>query len=396
MSGIGELAQSAMPRGLVGGLGLQMGASAFGDVRGMSAAIGNTAAAQHVGRAEHASSVARYLPSAIGAQMAQLGQTFKDASQNTSELPVGTTLMVKRYPAPDAFEQTFLEGTSLFVSTVDTEHGSTAASVPVLNILQQRRSQIVASQSRSAAAAAVARAGMSAAARRFDAQLHAGTTGVLQLAASDANDFAGKWNLLGEVLKREPGAAVGVDPVFSVTTPNIAETRVANLFGRPSANDRCYYLVKGFERVGEFATAGRALGFAADDELLQVRGFSSSQMPHTLSGPDRSAEDNDLFYVQKEREIAADYIEYEWDDEADAPRVRNLAAQEGFQEVLANVGSVVYDAFLSGKVYSVGHYKGRFPTRSSAEEQLRATMSTACYGALERVTLWNLRGTLRS
>lgn len=384
-----------MPRGLMSGLGLQVGPSQFGSVTGMSAAIGANAAGQHISSAEHASDVARYLPNAVAANMAQLGQGFKAASGNTREVSLGTTIMVKRYPTPDSFERTFLEGTSLFISTVDVEHGSTAASVPVINILQQRRSQISAAQSRSAQQRAVSRAGMSAEARRFDAQLHSGTAGVMQMTASDANDFSGKWNLLGEVMKRELGAP-DVDPVFSVSTPNIGETRVANLFGRPSANDRCYYLVKEWERAGEFAVQGRALGFAGDDHLLQVRGFSSTQMPYTLSGPDRTSEENDLFYVQKEREIAADYVEYEWDDEADEPRVRNLAAQEGFQEVLANVGSVTYDAFMSGKVYSVGHYKGRFPTQSSVEEQLAATMNTACYASLERITLYNLRSGVRS
>jgi len=388
------MVQTPMPGGLMKGLGLEVGGSAFGDVGAMSAAIESNAAGQHVTSAEHASTVARFLPDGVG-QLAQLGQTFKDASQNTSELSQGVTVVLKRYPPPDSFERTFLEGSSLFISTVDTEHGLTGASVPVLNILQQRRSQIQAANSRSAQAAAVSRAGQSAAARRFDAQLHAGTTGVLQLAASDANDFAHKWNLLGEVMKHEPGA-FDVEPVMSVTAPNIAETKVANLFGRPSANDRCYYLVKEFERQGEFAVAGRALGFAADTDLLQVRGFSSTSMPFTLSGPDRSAEENDLFYEQKERELVADYVEYEWDSEMQMPRARNLAAQEGFQEVLANVGTIVYDAFMSGKVYSVGHYKGRFATSASYEEQIKATMNTACYASLERITLWNLRSGVRS
>jgi hypothetical protein len=424
------------PQGFVNAFSLTGGTPQLINVESLANAIGTNALSQAINNNAYTDDITRYFPDEVAERVAQRAVGFKDDSVNTSELVLGADIMMRCYPG-DAFEKKFTEGMTIFTLGKDRQFGGgiTCATPPVINILQNRRAAIqqmraqtgiqatMTSTHAARTAADLALLGLATyapqyqsftprtdrpdatgvpvvartdAARRYEESLLSGTQAVMSLTADNANEF--DWNCFGALIKLEPGAE-GAEPIGSIAVPGIAESRVCSQFGRPKANDYCFYLVRKWPREGLFQNAAycgaNALGgvsFAGgrNSELLQVRGFSSNDCPHTISGPSNAVELSDTFYVDKEKQMATMFSEVgDWDPETDTFKV---LVRDTAQDALDNVPQVTYDAFLSqGRIFSCGQYKGRFPVKDSVEQQLAGTMSVDEYNKLERITIYNLR-----
>ena len=425
MTAVDNLIMRPLPDGFINAFSLAGGSAVLMNVADLAAAIGNTAFAQAINNNAYAADVMAEMPDAVANRYAEMSTGYMDASQNdNSELTVGADLIIKRYQ--EGWEQHFSEGMLIFTANKDTHGGQTCAVPPLLNIFQNRRAAIKRGRNQAGVAStlsvgnerdfallgstyldafnrrrvagidpAIAGAGATAsplvtptdALRRFEESYLEGTRAVMELTSDDANEFP--WNCFGALCKFEPRGD-GVDPIAAVAVPGIAESRVCSQFGYPKLNDFCFYMVRKWPRQGLFRDTAFCDSAERGSELLQIRGFSSGDMPHTISGADNTVELHDSYYIDKERVMKTTFMEVgEWDDETDTFRI---LVREGAQDALDAVPQVVYDAYLSGaRIYPVGQYKNRFAVKDTYDQQLAGSMSMAEYNALERITVYNLR-----
>lgn len=407
MSGMDRFIMRPLPDGFINAFSLTGGTTTLMSVADLAAAIGNTAFAQAINNTAYTEEAMSEMPPEVSERVAEMSTGFMDASQNdNSELTVGADLIMKRYE--EGWEQHFTEGNFIFTANKDTHGGQTCAVPPLLNIFQNRRAAIKRARNQPGVASTLALgnerdlallgttyldaftgrravAGVDPAAvaagptsvplvapsdamRRFQETFLEGTRAVMELTSDDANQFP--WNGFGALCKFEPRGE-GVDPIAAVAVPGIAESRVCSQFGYPKLNDFCFYMVRKFPRQGLFRDAAFCDADQRGVDLLQVRGFSSGDMPHTISGPDNTVELWDSYYVEKERTMSTVFQEVgEWDDEAGTFRV---LVREGAQDALDNVPQVVYDAYLSGaRIYPVGQYKGKCRPKWRLLDDLRS------------------------
>jgi len=392
MSGIDNYINRPLPDGFINAFSLTGGVSTLMSVPDLAAAIGNTAFAQAINNTAYSDDVMSQMPPAVNQRYAEMSTGYMDASQNdNSELTVGADLIMKRYA--EGWEKQFTEGMFIFTANKDTHGGQTCAVPPLLNLFQARRAAIKRGRNQPGVAStlipgedrnlvmlgrtyldafarrrlggidpAAAAAGVTSAPlvsptdamRRFEETFLEGTRAVMELTSDDANEFP--WNGFGALCKFEPRPE-GVDPIASVSVPGIAELRTCSSFGYPKLNDYCFFMCRKFPRQGLFRDAAFCDADQRGTDLLQVRGFSSNDMPHTISGPDNVVELHDSYYIDKERTMATTFMEVgEWDEETDTFKV---LVREDAQESLNSVPQVTYDAYLSGaRIFPVGQYKG--------------------------------------
>ena len=422
MAGLRNYIEPRIPNGFLNVFALNTGgANTQLNVPDLANAIANNALSQAIHNNAYTEDVIAGFPPELQQRVAEMSDGYMDESQNTSEMTVGAHLMMKRYH--EGYEQQFTEGMYIFTAAQDSKAGQICAVPPLLNILQNQRAHMRFLQRSASGVVAtfgnvhnerdltvlgetyVSRfftrpattsgagptntqiVGRTDAARRQELDLTSGTRAVMELTADNANDFP--WYGFGAMCKWEPGGE-GVDPVTAISVPGIAESRVCSQFGYPRQNDYCFYLVRKWPRVGLFRDVAYCPAALRGQELLQVRGFSSNDMPHTISGPSNKVELNDTYYIDKERAMETTFFEVgEWDDDAGTYRVLR---RESAQDALDNVPQVTYDAYLcGGRVYPVGQYKGRVAVKDSADQQLAGSMSIAEYNKLERIFIYNLR-----
>jgi hypothetical protein len=429
MTELEGMIKTPFPDGFLNVFSLNGGGNVPATVPDLAAAIGNQAFAQAIANNAYTDDVMREMPPEVAQRVAEMSTGYMDASQNdNSELSVGAHIVIKRYT--EGWEQKFAEGNMIFTAAKDTHGGQTCATPWLLNMFQSRRAAIKRARVNSVAASTLVPTGTGVtgnafavlaaaavdpfyprrkliydqsaatagptshpmvvptdAARRFEETFLEGTRSIMELTSDDANDFP--WFGFGALAKFEPHGD-GIDPVAAIIAPGIAETRICSQFGYPRYNDYCYYAARKWPRQGIFREASYCDIAARNDELLQIRGFSTNDMPHSISGADNQITHEDTWYIDRERRMAVTHMEVgEWDEENDTFKIR---VRESVQDSLDNLSQVVYDAYLMpGKIYPMGQFKGRFAVKDTYEQQLAGSMSAEEYNALERIFLFNIR-----
>lgn len=193
-------------------------------------------------------------------------------------------------------------------------------------------------------------------------------------APESARDFVDKWKLLGPISRRGEGTFNGADMptiadqgygerLVQFVYDGAAETHQLFSSSGVRAGDKLYmvttkirnpynafYLPNGAAASARSGTAG--------EELLQVRGFSSSELSYvpgdSSGGGAGEPLDDDANYIERAQRAATNALRYDWDDERDTFRVVNVAAEEGFSEAQEYLTSVEYEAYMSGYVEPIG------------------------------------------
>lgn len=351
--------------------------------------------------------VRRALPADIAGAMQEVDTEFATADVNFSEAPVDVPLMVKPYPTPDSWERTFTRGQTMFVSRlrgVGNNGMQTVASVPVLNTLQERRSRLAALPIVSAYGGGAptggggGTAGMTLMAGRQSSSLRFATRGadaqLISLTAVDANEFATKWDMLGNLTSGVVGATHAAEPMFNVAAMGLGESDVTNLFAdQLMPGEKLFYHVGMYERIGlsriGYGSAAALGGASRLGPYLQIRAFTSAMQPQHNTGADGVPVMSDIDYIERERHIACTWIDYGWDDEFQRPKRLDTAAREGRQELIESVPQLVYDAYMQGHVYPVGIVKTRLAQRETADRRLAAHFDTKLYQAIKHVKVFN-------
>jgi len=423
MTEIERLVERPTPPGFLDAYAFRMPGAARMNVSNLQATIAGNALSQAIKNNAYTDDVMRDMPPEVSRRVAEDSTGYMDDSANTSELTVGAHIMMKRWQ--EGYERQFSEGMYIFTAAKDSKAGQICAVPPVLNILQNTRSHIQSLQGQSGIVATLDKVhneknlamlgvtsvsqfytrmppppsvrgagdtvapmvGRTEAARRQEESLLTGTRSVMELTADNANDFP--WFGFGAMCKLEPGAE-GADPVTAIAVPGVAESRVCSQFGYPRLNDYLFYMVRKYPREGLFRDVAFCPAGLRGRDVLQVRGFSSNDMPHTVSGPSNRVELNDCYYLDRERTMTTTFMEVgDWDEEAETYRVLR---RESAQDALDNIPQVTYDAYLSpGRIYPVGQYKNRVAVKDSYEQQLAGSMSIAEYNKLERIFVYNIR-----
>jgi len=198
-------------------------------------------------------------------------------------------------------------------------------------------------------------------------------------------DYRAKWKMLGAISRPPEGTYNGQDVLDAsgasgerlIPYVYAGHTKTKQIFStnvRPG--DRLYvqctkirnpyqefYMPNGAVSSSRSGTAG--------ESLLQVRGFSSSDMQYTpvdtAGGLGHDPLDNDTNYTEFRAKAAAIAQRVDWDDDADTFVLRNVAAEEGFQESLEYLTQVEYEALREGSTEYLGlaieTENGRAPTQ---------------------------------
>jgi len=125
-------------------------------------------------------------------------------------------------------------------------------------------------------------------------------------------------------------------------------------------------------RVGYRAPFG-----SVANDVVQVRGFSSTdgELTRGMTTADESMKPHiaDLFYEQREKRVASEYVEHEFDVERGMIVEKRRAQDEGAQERFANVPDVILENYLTpGEIYRVGTVKSQLNRATTTEALLNA------------------------
>lgn len=106
--------------------------------------------------------------------------------------------------------------------------------------------------------------------------------------------------------------------------------------------------------------------------VVQVRGWASRTGQQWLSktSPVETMKPAiaDRFYVEREMRAAVEWVDTEFDEQTGELRIKKTLADEGMQEAIANLPSIVIENYLDSVcIYPVGHVKGyKNPDSTSA------------------------------
>ena len=129
---------------------------------------------------------------------------------------------------------------------------------------------------------------------------------------------------------------------------------------RKIVNDRSAYA----GAVQSRATSG--------ESFVQIRGWSSSEGDQYLGDSSEvesmKPEAQDRFYCSRERQAAVEYQDFRYNPMTDQLEPISLQEQEGIQEALANVPSLILDAYMApGVVIPVGTVKSNYVKEITSE-----------------------------
>ncbi len=184
-----------------------------------------------------------------------------------------------------------------------------------------------------------------------------------------ARDYTRKWNRMGPIHRPGEGTMPSVsgssgDRLVEYLYDGTGETN--QLFStQVRAGDylhfvtskianpyNAFYLPNGRSSTARSGTAG--------EQLLQVRGFSSSELGYAPGDSSRGAGplDDDVNYIELRRaeaaSVAVRFDKLEWHDERGTFKVQNVAAMEGITEALNYLTSPEYEAYTEGHAEPVG------------------------------------------
>lgn len=185
-------------------------------------------------------------------------------------------------------------------------------------------------------------------------------------------DYRAKWKHLGPIQRPPEGTFNGQDlldtsgnsgaRLIPYVFDGTAKTK--NLFGtRVRAGDKLFITcTKIANPYSEFfmpnGHVSTARSGTAGESLLQVRGFSSSELgfvPVDSSGGDaRDPLDTDTNYVEFRERVATVAQRVDWDDARDTFIYRSVAKEEGFQEAENALNTVEFEALKTGSVEYLG------------------------------------------
>lgn len=279
-----------------------------------------------------------------------------------ADAPVYSAIIAK--PPRTGWTESYDETVPIWVATGESAHATssnamhTIADVPTLNYYAQETIMLASSST-------VMRAD-----RRRELERQARLDRPYLFAT--AREFDERWDYLGAISSLPEGS---IDPLAighsmrgnrQRLVPYVASgsARIRNLFGEQvRVGDWLYFVVS--ERTvasnAFVAPSGETItpiaGLAGVPQLM-VTGWSSrdgASYPLLSTRLDEPS-DSDVDYTRRQVRVAQTYRTKEWDDERGTFRVRNVAAEEGAQEAIAQAesDSVFIDMHGCGHVEPVG------------------------------------------
>lgn len=150
-------------------------------------------------------------------------------------------------------------------------------------------------------------------------------------------------------------------------------------------------LKRAYGGAGFVGGAGRAAG---SDEFAQVRGWADSESLHfmkpTAATEHLDALQADRFFVEREHRVALEYRKYRYNPDTDRMEPeRDLVAEEGEQEALANIPDLVIEEYTSAaSIIPVGRIKTPIIPRTTAAAILNAHYDHAACAAMDHFDIY--------
>ncbi len=333
-------------------------------------------------------------------------------STNDAQTDEIITQCIFAKPYPQHWEQGFVEKTALFCNRVEPDRSTkgvyTVADVPILNFSLELAQMTRTRNALLHGGGANDLDELSDLASRFEYML-----------AGTADEFMEKWNLLGAMTTFQDASvyssnadvrrANGGQRMLGFSVFNRAWT--FNLFSpNVRIGERLYFVVKEVD-ISHLRNLVDPLGRSVvartvfPARALQITGMTQSDMafvPYDTSyqgaGDGLAAGDpaeSDRNYVHRQMRCAYDYRRAEYDATTDTLKIYTVDMEpenvrRNLQELLDEQPQIVYDAYMEGRVMSVGYARrldGRAPSASAIFEGHRSQDKMKL---LQTVEIWNI------
>lgn len=159
----------------------------------------------------------------------------------------------------------------------------------------------------------------------------------------------------------------------------------------PSAANGSAGVKRSYGGAGFVGGAGRA---AASDEFAQVRGWADNESLHFLKPTAATdyldAREADRFFTEREHRVAVEYRPYRYNPDTDRMEPdRDLVAEEGLQEALANIPDLVLEEYTTAAaIIPVGRIKSPLVPRTTATAILNAHYDHAACAAMDHMDIY--------